>query len=53
MNRSKEEIDEILNWAYEGIDAGSKFPGSPYEQGVAAAIEWIQGDNDLRPDGNN
>lgn len=41
---TKDEINEVLHQA-EG-DGASKWPGMTYEQGVAAAIRWIQGDGE-------
>ncbi len=44
-------IDDVLNWATEKIDeGGSNFPGMTYEDGVYAAIQWMSGFTDERPD---
>ncbi|QUE25353.1 hypothetical protein SEA_FIZZLES_59 [Microbacterium phage Fizzles] len=44
-----EQVSEAINDAYESIDEGtSRWPGMTYEQGVAAALEWVTGEN---PDG--
>lgn len=43
------EIDDVLNWCAEGEDEGTHFRGMSYEQGVRAAIDWMQG-NGERPD---
>ena len=48
--RAEDEINEVLNWAAKGEDEGSKFPGASFEEGVRAAIEWITGQSDNRPD---
>lgn len=41
----QQEIDQVLNQCAEAADDGrSKFPGMSYEQGVEAAIRWMQGD---------
>lgn len=50
-NRPQNEIDEVMNWASEGVDAGSKYPGMSYEEGIRDAIDWITGLTDDRPDG--
>ena len=39
------EIDDVLNQCAESADDGaSKFPGMSYEQGIEAAIRWMQGE---------
>ena len=39
------QIDGVLNQCSEAADSGeSKYPGMSYEQGVEAAIRWMQGD---------
>lgn len=43
----EDQIDDVLNECMERIDDGdSKYPGMSYEQGVEAAIRWMQGDGD-------
>lgn len=47
---SQTEIDDVLNQCSESADSGrSKFPGMSYEQGVEAAILWMQGNSDTNP----
>lgn len=47
---SEEDVNEVLNQCSEAADSGrSKFPGMSYEQGVEAAIRWMQGDDDTSP----
>ena len=46
---TQEEIDNCANWAAEGIDEGRHYPGMSYEQGVADALHWMQGDSDNGP----
>jgi hypothetical protein len=42
---SDEEIDDVLNGCMEAENSGSsKWPGMSYEQGVAAAIRWMRGE---------
>lgn len=45
MNKPSEEaMDEVLNQCVESEEEGaSKWPGMTYEQGVKAALEWVQG----------
>lgn len=45
-----DEIDDVLNRCAQAQDEGESIcPGASYEQGVAAAIEWLRldGDNPL------
>lgn len=40
-----DEIDTVLNACLEAEDEGcSIYPGMSYEQGVAAALNWLRGD---------
>ncbi len=47
--RSKEEIDEVMNKAYEQMENGSKWSGMSFEEGVRAAIDWMLGNTDDNP----
>ncbi|QNJ55558.1 hypothetical protein SEA_PHINKY_67 [Microbacterium phage Phinky] len=43
---TESEIDDALNDANDSIDEGtSRWPGMTYEQGVAAALNWIHNDD--------
>lgn len=46
MKPTSDEIDDVLNECVESQNDGSKFPGMSYEQGVEAAIRWMQGDGE-------
>lgn len=48
--RNKKEIEELLEWAAEGINNGSKYPGMSYEEGIRDALDWVTGFSDTRPD---
>jgi len=50
IKRTQKEIDELHNWANEGQDEGSHYPGMSYEDGIDATIRWIMGHDDVRPD---
>jgi len=44
MTPTEEQIDEVINQCVESEETGeSRWPGMTYEQGVRAALEWIQG----------
>lgn len=44
---TEEEIDQVLEACVETEASGeSKYPGMTYEQGVDAAIRWMQGGGD-------
>lgn len=47
---NENEINEVLNWCMDADEHGSNFPGMSYEQGAQAAIQWMSGDTDTRPD---
>ncbi len=53
VKRTDEEINDVRNWATEGIDQGSHYPGMSYEDGIEAALAWVFGDTDNRPDADN
>lgn len=43
----EDEIDDVLNRCVESEESGeSRWPGMTYEQGVKAALEWMQGFGD-------
>lgn len=45
MDFEVDQIDDVLNECSKAADSGlSKYPGMSYEQGVEAAIRWLQGD---------
>ena len=47
MKPDENEINDVLNECAESEEFGeSKYPGMTYEQGVKAAIEWMQGYGD-------
>ena len=41
--RTQEEIDALLNKCVDAENFGSNYPGMSYEQGIKAAIEWLDG----------
>lgn len=42
LERSNEEIDELLNQCMESEETGrSQYSGMTYEQGIQAAIRWL------------
>jgi len=49
LERTSEEIDEVLNRAADAMDNGSQVPGMSYEQGVHDAIQWAIGNYDDNP----
>lgn len=48
--RAENEIARVENWAVEGIDEGTRYPGASYEQGVVDTLAWLRGNNDTAPD---
>lgn len=42
--RTQKQIDDLLNRCAEAEETGeSVYPGMSYEQGIKAAIEWLDG----------
>ena len=48
--RTEDEIARVENWAIEGFDEGTRYPGMSYEQGIMDTLLWLRGDNDHAPD---
>ncbi|MDE5879924.1 MAG: hypothetical protein K2G99_07925 [Desulfovibrio sp.] len=48
--RTEQEVNRVANWAYQGIDEGTRYPGMSYEQGLVDMLGWLTGDNDHAPD---
>ena len=48
--RTDDEIARVENWAVEGSDEESNYPGMTYEQGVMDTLAWLRGDSDTAPD---
>lgn len=50
--RTEEQIARVENWAFQGIDQGTRYPGMSYEQGINDLLDWLRGDSDVAPDEN-
>ena len=48
--RTDEEIARVENWAVDGIDEGTRYPGMSYEQGILDILFWLRGDSESAPD---
>ena len=48
--RTETEIARVENWAVEGIDESTHYPGMNYEQGILDVLAWLRGVNDTAPD---
>lgn len=48
--RTEVEIARVENWAVEGVDEGTRYPGMGYEQGIVDTLAWLRGDSDTAPD---
>lgn len=54
IKRSDEEIDAVLNKVADQTDqGGTKYFGMSYEQGVAEGINWITGNQEENPMGDD
>lgn len=49
IERTEEEIIEVLNECSDAEENGSLYPGMSYEQGVKNALEWALGYTDFHP----
>lgn len=48
--RTEQEIARVENWAFAGLDEGTRYVGMTYEQGLIDMLEWLRGDTDHAPD---
>lgn len=49
IERTDEEIDELLDKVVDAFNNGTNFPGMSYEQGIMEAIQWLTGQSDDNP----
>lgn len=49
--RSEVMIDNVRNWAAEGRDQGSHYPGMSFEDGIEETLAWLFGERDDNPTG--
>ena len=49
--RTEEEINRIMDWAYDGVENGSKYSGMSYEEGIVTILDWLAGLTDDDPIG--
>jgi hypothetical protein len=47
--RSREQIEELENWAVEGQGKGTRYPGMSYEDGIVDTLNWLTGVTDTGP----
>lgn len=47
--KDKNEINDQIDKANEGVNEGSKFPGMSYEEGVVSALEWVMSNDNPAP----
>jgi hypothetical protein len=45
------QVDNLRNWAADGINTGTKYSGMSYEQGIEDTLAWLFGDTDENPTG--
>lgn len=48
--RTDAEIARVENWAYQGIDEGTRYPGMSYEQGIVDILAWLCDEHNAAPD---
>jgi len=49
--RSEKEVDELREWADEGVQNGTRYRGMSYEDGVSETLRWLAGETDDNPNG--
>lgn len=49
IERSKEEIYRVLDWAHKYDTDGSSVPGMSYEAGIMDMYYWLIGEYDAAP----
>jgi hypothetical protein len=48
--RTEEEFNRVWNWADDGHNMGTRYPGMSYEQGIIDVMNWLCGDDNHAPD---
>ena len=48
---TEDQQNDLANWASEGIEQGSHYPGMSYEDGVQATLLWLRGESQENPNG--
>lgn len=43
--KDESEIQKVVDDAADRANAGSKYPGMSYEEGIRAALEWVLDDD--------
>jgi hypothetical protein len=53
--RTDDEIERVEAWAMEGQEqvAGSRYSCMTYEDGMLEILQWLRGDIDAAPDGED
>jgi hypothetical protein len=49
IERTDEEIEDLLDKVVDSFNNGTNFPGMSYEQGIMYAIQWLTGQSDDNP----
>ncbi len=49
VERQSKEIYDLMNWAQEGVDQGTRYPDMSCEQGILDALMWLDGSSDHNP----
>ena len=43
IKRTDVEINAVMNFAAEGVESGTQYPGMKYEDGIQCALYWLFG----------
>ena len=49
IQRTDQQINDLLNKAINAFDNGTNYPGMSYEQGILDAINWLIGQTNDNP----
>jgi hypothetical protein len=47
--REEEHVARLYNWAHAAYDQGTHYRNRTFEEGILAAIEWLEGNSVLGP----
>ena len=47
--RTKEEIERLEEWVWEGLEEGTHYSGMYYEEGIRNTLNWLFGATEKNP----
>jgi hypothetical protein len=49
VRQERDEIERLRDDCEKAEETGSRFPGMTYEQGILAALRWVNGEDTTWP----